>query len=39
MTRIDDTLPVRKMADKLARFPPHVREGFSRVTRVPWRQK
>ncbi len=30
---------VRKMADKLARFPPHVREGFARVTRVTWRQK
>ena len=25
---------VRKMADKLSRFPPHVREGFARVTRV-----
>lgn len=25
---------VRKMADKLGRFPPHVREGFVRVTRV-----
>ena len=25
---------VRGMADKLARFPPHVREGFARVTRV-----
>ena len=25
---------VRKMADKLSRFPPHVREGFVRVTRV-----
>ena len=25
---------VRKMADKLARFPPTMREGFSRVTRV-----
>jgi len=25
---------VRGMADKLSRFPPHVREGFARVTRV-----
>lgn len=25
---------VRKMADKLRRFPPHAREGFVRVTRV-----
>lgn len=25
---------VRGMADRLSRFPPHVREGFARVTRV-----